>query len=92
MVGRSPFEMAGLLTHLVAGVDGLRKALPLPRGPHSGLGLTPMAPETTVLVVLSRLRQPGEWIAAATDAAAFAVAPWLLASPASSRMRGAKDE
>ena len=87
MVGRSPFEMAGLPTHLVAGVGGVRKAPPLPRGPRSSLGLTPMAPETTVLVVWQRPRQPGEWVAAA-----FAVAPWLLVDPACPRMRGAKDE
>ena len=92
MVGRSPFEMAGLPTHLVVGVDGIRKALPLHRGLHSGFGLIPMAPETTVLVVWPRLRQPGEWVAGATDAATFAVAPWLLVGLASSRMRGAKDE
>lgn len=84
--------MAGLPTHLVVGVGGIRRALPLPRGLRSGLGLTPIAPETTVLVVWPRLRQPGEWVAAATDAAAFAVAPWLLVGPARSRMRGAKDE
>ena len=91
-MGPSPFEVAGLPAHsvvLAVGVGGVRKVLPLPRGPRS-------APNGTgndrALVIRPRWWQPGEWVAAATDAATFALAPRLLVGPARLRMRGAKDE
>lgn len=95
MVGLSPFEVAGLLTHLVVlvvGVGGIAKVVPLPRGPRSGLGLTLMALAMIVLVVWPRWQLPGGWAAAATYAVGFALSLWLLVGPVRPRTRGAKDE
>ena len=80
--GILPFELAGLLTHLVVfaiGVSGSLGLVPLPRGRRSGLGLTLMALAMAILVL-----QPGApWstLAAASYTVAFALALWLLIGP-----------
>lgn len=59
----SPFELAGLLTHLavfVVGLGGSVGILPLARGRRSGLGLILMALSMTVLV-LQPVLQP-HWL------------------------------
>lgn len=93
MVGLSPFETVGLLTHLVVlviGMGGIAKILPLPRGRRSGLCPTVMALAMTVLVVWPRWQQSGDWVAAMVYAAGFAAAFWLLVGPVRPKTRGAK--
>lgn len=95
MVGLSPLEMSGLLTHLMVflvGIGGIAKLLPLPRGPRSGLGLTLMALAMSVSLVWPHWQRPGEWAAAAIYAAGFAVALWLLVGPVLPKIRGVEDE
>ncbi len=89
----SPFELAGLLTHLVVlaiGVGGLVGLVPLARGLRSGLGLVLMALAMAVLVAppIWRFGEP----AALGYVVAFAVALWLLIGPASPKSAGAGGE
>ncbi len=93
----SPFELAGLLTHLavfVVGLGGSVGILPLARGRRSGLGLILMALSMTVLV-LQPVFQP-RWLPDGWTAigyvVGFAIALWLLIGPASPKNAGADGE
>lgn len=90
----SPFELAGLLTHLVVlaiGVGGIVGLVPLSRGRRSGLGLVLMALAMAVLVV-PPLWRLGEPTATAGYVLVFAIALWLLIGPASPKSEGADVE
>jgi len=96
-VNLSPFELAGLLTHLdvfVVGLGGSVGILPLARGRRSGLGLILMALSMTVLV-LQPVFQP-RWLPDGWTAigyvVGFAIPLWLLIGPASPKNAGADGE
>lgn len=89
----TPFEMAGLLTHLavlVIGVGGTVSVVPLARGRRSGLGLVLMALAMAVLVLQPRLNFG--WWAVASYVAGFAVALWMLIGPTSLADKGSEGE
>lgn len=79
----SPFDLAGLLTHLAVlglGVAGVAGVVALPRRRRSGLGLILMALAMAAIVIEPR-SATGEFVQAVVHVVLFAIALWLLIGP-----------
>ena len=78
----TPFELVGLLTHVLVlplGLGGLLVLIPLARGRRAGAGLLLMAGSMALIIMEPRL-QLG-FVGATAYAAAFLAALWLLLGP-----------
>lgn len=78
----TPFELVGLLTHvlvLLLGLGGLLGLIPLARGRRAGAGLLLMA-GSMALVIMEPRWQLG-LVGVTAYAAAFLAALWLLLGP-----------
>lgn len=85
MVGLSPHELVGLLTHVVVfaiGAGAIADILPLARGRRSSFGLVVMA--LTMGVFTTQPRWPFEELMTIGYVGIFIAALWLLIGPARS--------
>lgn len=78
----APYELAGLITHVVVlglGLGGIARCIRLPRGPRTGVGLVLMALSMFVLA-FGPISGFG-WLVTFAHPVLFGVALWLLIGP-----------